>query len=261
MSIPRFTRVSRNGREAPLLALFAVTAHTAERRVLNGVDLTVSRGEAVAVLGLDAAGGSQLCRIVNGSEHCDSGQVLVDGRPIPGGRHERELLRADLGLISPRHDPNPRMSVIESVTRGQIRTRGISPIRAFERARALMARAGVSGHDREDVAELSVSGRRRVQLARALALEPRLLLLDDVTRGLDAHTCRDVIDLVDGARTEGIALLVVTDDLRFVRATATRIVVLCGGLVVEDQAADDFFLHPVSVSAREIVAGLAAPGA
>ncbi|MCS4275116.1 ABC-type polar amino acid transport system ATPase subunit [Mycetocola sp. BIGb0189] len=238
------------------MALTAVSAHTADHRGFGGISLSVHRAESVAILGLDAAGKSLFCRILSGDEPISSGSLRVGGCEIPAPPDSRDHPCRDVGLVESSGDLPARLSVMDNVTRAQVRTRGMSPILATERARALLARVEMLAEARTVAGKLSNDQRRRVQIARALALTPRLLVMEDPTRDLGPSTGRLIADLVREATREGTAVVLATDDLTLVREAASRIIVVCAGRIVEDQPAADFFLRPGTPQARDILARL-----
>lgn len=239
------------------MALSAVSAHTADHRSVDEISLRIHRAESVAILGLDAAGKSHFCRLLSGDDPIASGNLWICGCEVLPPADPRDHLRRNVGLIESSVDLPAMVSVIDSVTREPVRTRGMSPILATERARALLARVDLLAEARTATGQLSDDQRRRVQIARALALTPRLLVMDDPTRDIGRATGRLIADVVREATCEGTAVVLATDDLTLAKEVATRIIVVCAGRIVEDRPATDFFLHPESTQAREVLARLA----
>ncbi|WP_183091900.1 ATP-binding cassette domain-containing protein [Mycetocola lacteus] len=239
------------------MALTAVSAHTTDHQGFGGISLSIHRAESVAILGLDAAGKSLFCRILSGDEPLSSGSLRVGGCEVPAPPESRDHPCRDVGLVESSGDLPARLSVIDNVTRAQVRTRGMSPILATERARALLARVEMLAEARTVAGKLSNDQRRLVQIARALALTPRLLVMDDPTGELGPSTGRLIADVVREATREGTAVVLATDDLTLVREAASRVIVVGAGRIVEDQPAADFFLRPGTPQARDILARLA----
>lgn len=223
--------------------------------VLKGVTLAVAKGELVALMGLSGCGKTTVLRTVVGLEGFDAGTIDVDrvalsAGPPPAGVTLRAL-RARVGMVFQYHGLFEHLSVLDNVTLAPVQVAKLSREAAQARARALLASLGVGEHERAFPRELSGGQAQRVAIARTLAMEPPLLLMDEPTASLDParrnELGRSLVDLVkEGGRT----LVVATHDDDFVRDFATRVVILADGAVAEEGVPKEVFANPKHPATR-----------
>jgi glutamate transport system ATP-binding protein len=212
--------------------------------VLRDVDLTVHRGEVVCVIGPSGSGKSTLCRTINRLETIDSGQIRVDGRPLPAEGKELAKLRADVGMVFQSFNLFAHRSVLDNVTLGPIKVRGLAPDAARSRALELLTRVGVADQANKLPAQLSGGQQQRVAIARALAMEPKLMLFDEPTSALDPELVGDVLDAMRQLARDGMTMIVVTHEMGFAREVADQVVFMDDGVVVETGSPADVLGSP-----------------
>lgn len=215
-SIPPAHACERPG-DDPLVVLEDVSKHFGALHVLQGIDLTVDRGEVVAVVGPSGSGKSTLCRVINRLEMIDSGRINVDGTPLPAEGKELARLRADVGMVFQSFNLFAHMTVLDNVTLGPIRVRRQTSQDAQRNGRALLERVGVAEQALKYPAQLSGGQQQRAAIARALAMNPKVLLFDEPTSALDPEMINEVLDVMADLARDGMTMIVVTHEMGFAR--------------------------------------------
>jgi len=230
-----------------------VNKHFGELHVLRDVDLAVEAGEVVGVLGPSGSGKSTLCRTVNRLEPIDSGTILLDGRPLPSEGRELARLRADVGMVFQQFNLFAHRSVLDNVTLGPIKVRGLPRRDAERRARELLERVGVEDQAAKLPALLSGGQQQRVAIARALAMDPKLIMFDEPTSALDPEMISEVLDVMRDLARAGMTMVVISHEIGFARSVANRVVFMDGGRVLEQAAPDEFFASPKTERAKDFL--------
>jgi glutamate transport system ATP-binding protein len=221
--------------------------------VLKDIDLTVDGGEVVVVLGPSGSGKSTLCRCINRLERIDSGTILIDGKPLPEEGRDLARLRADVGMVFQQFNLFAHKTVLQNVTMGPIHTRGLSKASATALARELLERVGISDKADEYPAQLSGGQQQRAAIARALAMNPKVMMFDEPTSALDPEMITEVLDVMRNLATGGTTMIVVTHEMGFARSAANRIVFMDEGRIVETGIPADFFVRPRTERAAEFL--------
>ena len=235
-----------------LVELVDVRKSFGDNVVLDGVSLSVARGEVIVIAGPSGSGKSTMLRCVNGLETVDSGDIRFDGRPVKPGKGLPEL-RAEIGLVFQQFNLFPHMSVLDNIMLAPLKVKGISSEQARITAHELLERVGISEKADQYPADLSGGQQQRVAIARALAMEPKLMLFDEPTSALDPEMIREVLDVMRGLARDGMTMLVVTHEMGFAREVCDRLVFIDGGLIVEEGPPAEFFANARSERAREFV--------
>ncbi len=241
------------GTGEPLVVLSAVNKHFGALHVLQDIDLTVRRGEVVVVIGPSGSGKSTLCRTINRLETIDDGSITIDGTPLPEEGKALARLRADVGMVFQSFNLFAHKTVLENVTLGPIKAKGVSAKQAEATARELLERVGVADQAHKMPAQLSGGQQQRVAIARALAMRPKVILFDEPTSALDPEMINEVLDVMVGLAKDGMTMVVVTHEMGFARKAADRVIFMDGGQIVEEADPETFFTAPRSDRAKDFL--------
>ncbi len=237
----------------PLVVLEGVNKHFGDLHVLKDIDLTVGEGEVVVVIGPSGSGKSTLCRAVNRLETIESGSITLDGVPLPAEGKALAQLRADVGMVFQSFNLFAHKTILENVTLGPIKVRGLDKEQARSRATELLERVGVKEQADKYPAQLSGGQQQRVAIARALAMEPKVMLFDEPTSALDPEMINEVLEVMTSLARTGMTMVVVTHEMGFARRAADRVVFMADGEIVEQGAPDQFFTAPRSERAKDFL--------
>jgi len=226
--------------------------------VLRDIDLVVDPGEVVVVIGPSGSGKSTLCRCINRLEPIDTGTIRVEGIPLPEEGRELARLRAKVGMVFQSFNLFAHKTVLANVTLGPVRARHVPKAQAKERAMALLERVGIADKADRYPAELSGGQQQRAAIARALAMEPTLMLFDEPTSALDPEMIAEVLDVMIALAAEGTTMIVVTHEMGFARSAARKVVFMDEGRIVEVAPPDRFFAAPESERARDFLSKILA---
>ncbi len=250
---PAPTADTRRNGGRPLVELQGVNKHFGDLHVLKDIDLAVGEGEVVVVIGPSGSGKSTLCRCINRLETIDAGRILIDGVPLPEEGKALARLRAEVGMVFQAFNLFAHKTILENVTLGPIKVRGIKQEEAERKARELLERVGV-GHQAEKYpAQLSGGQQQRVAIARALAMEPKVMLFDEPTSALDPEMIKEVLDVMVDLAEQGMTMIVVTHEMGFARTAADRVVFMADGAIVEENTPEEFFTNPRSDRAKDFL--------
>jgi glutamate transport system ATP-binding protein len=239
--------------ETPLVVLDHVDKWFGELHVLQDINLSISKGEVVVVIGPSGSGKSTLCRAINRLETIDKGTIALDGRPIPQEGKALAAHRAEVGMVFQSFNLFAHKTILENVTLGPIKVRGIGKAEAEEKARALLDRVGVANQADKYPAQLSGGQQQRVAIARALAMEPKVMLFDEPTSALDPEMIKEVLDAMVALAEGGMTMVVVTHEMGFARTAANRVVFMADGQIVEENTPEQFFTNPQSDRAKDFL--------
>lgn len=238
---------------APIIELRHVDKHFGDLHVLKDVSLSVGKGEVVVVIGPSGSGKSTLCRAINRLETIDSGEILIEGKPLPQEGRELAAMRAELGMVFQSFNLFAHMSILQNVTLGPVEVLGLSKAEAEQRAMGLLDRVGVASQANKVPAQLSGGQQQRVAIARSLAMHPKAMLFDEPTSALDPEMINEVLDVMVDLARQGMTMIVVTHEMNFARRVADRVVFMADGAIVEEGTPDTFFDHPQSQRARDFL--------
>jgi glutamate transport system ATP-binding protein len=236
-----------------LVALTGVNKHFGDLHVLKDINLSIKRGEVVVVIGPSGSGKSTLCRAINRLEPIDSGTITLDGQPLPSEGKALAKLRADVGMVFQSFNLFAHKTILQNVTLGPTKVRGIGKAEAEKTARALLERVGVAAQADKFPAQLSGGQQQRVAIARALAMDPKVMLFDEPTSALDPEMINEVLDVMIGLTKQSMTMVVVTHEMGFARKAANRVVFMADGQIVEEAEPEKFFTDPQTKRAQDFL--------
>jgi glutamate transport system ATP-binding protein len=240
-------------RAEPLIAMHGVNKHFGPNHVLKDISLTVNRGEVVVLIGPSGSGKSTLCRTINRLESIGAGTIKIDGKALPEEASELARLRSEVGMVFQSFNLFAHKTILDNVTLGPIKVRGIPKAEARVRAMALLKRVGVADHAHKLPSQLSGGQQQRAAIARALAMEPKAMLFDEPTSALDPEMINEVLDVMRELAASGMTMIVVTHEMGFARSAANRIVFMDQGRIVEEGDPNEFFQNPQSARAKDFL--------
>ena len=238
----------------PIVQLRDVDKYFGELHVLKSINLTVGRGEVVVIIGPSGSGKSTLCRTINRLEPIDSGEIYIDGVPLPQEGKDLARLRANVGMVFQSFNLFAHMTILDNVTLGPRKARKIPKAQAEAEARQLLEQVGIQDQAGKLPAQLSGGQQQRAAIARALAMHPTLMLFDEPTSALDPEMINEVLDVMVALAKEGMTMIVVTHEMGFARKAADRVVFMADGLILEEGAPETFFTSPRTDRAKDFLA-------
>ncbi|MFH8730924.1 MULTISPECIES: amino acid ABC transporter ATP-binding protein [unclassified Streptomyces] len=237
----------------PLIELRDVNKYYGELHVLQDINLTVGKGEVVVVIGPSGSGKSTLCRTINRLETIQSGNIRLDGQPLPEEGKALAHLRAEVGMVFQSFNLFAHKTVLQNVSLAQTKVRGRKRDEADKRSQELLDRVGLASQAAKYPAQLSGGQQQRVAIARALAMDPKALLFDEPTSALDPEMINEVLEVMQQLARDGMTMVVVTHEMGFARSAANRVVFMADGRIVEDRTPEDFFTNPRSERAKDFL--------
>ncbi|MGF9699905.1 amino acid ABC transporter ATP-binding protein [Paenibacillus sp. MABNR03] len=227
-----------------------------KQEVLKGIDLTVEQGDVVAILGPSGSGKTTLLRCVNFLERADEGKVQINGVGVDckhARKHDIVQIRRKTAMVFQHYNLFKHKTVLDNVTEGLIIAQKMSKTDARARALRVLEQVGLSEKINEYPSMLSGGQQQRVGIARALALNPEVILFDEPTSALDPELVGEVLSVIRSIAQEGITMIVVTHEMGFAREVANRVVFMEGGHVVEQGTPEEIFLRPKQERTRQFL--------
>jgi polar amino acid transport system ATP-binding protein len=231
--------------------------------VLKGVDLSVATGEVTCLIGPSGSGKSTFLRCINHLEQHDAGELRVDGELVGYEQRGKKLYerslrqicgqRANIGMVFQRFNLFQHLNVLDNITIGQIKVRGVGEDQAVDRARELLARVGLDAKEKSYPSQLSGGQQQRVAIARALAMEPKLMLFDEPTSALDPELVGEVLDVMRDLAKSGMTMIVVTHEMGFAREVANSVYFLDQGVIDESGSPAEVLGSPRSERLRSFL--------
>lgn len=244
----------------PRLGVEGLVKRFGEREVLHGIDLSVDEHEVVALIGASGSGKSTLLRCINLLEPIQGGVVELSGRPISRDESDVDAVRRRIGIVFQQYNLFPHLTVRRNITLAPRRALKMSADEADDRAMALLARVGLADRADDYPDQLSGGQQQRVAILRALAMEPELLLLDEITSALDPVLVAEVLDLIRELAQGGTTMVIATHEMGFARDVAHRVAFLDGGRILECRPARDLFADPREPATRAFLARVSEAG-
>ena len=231
-----------------------------ETKVLKGVSLDVNRHEVVCLIGASGSGKSTLLRCINALETIDSGEILVDGDVVTGAGVDVNRLRRNVGMVFQSYNLFPHMTVLQNVTLAPVRVGGVPRAQAEEEALGLLESVGMRDKSGAYPDALSGGQQQRVAIVRALATNPQVLLLDEITAALDPELVGDVLAIVRELAVEGLTMLLATHEMSFAREVASQVCFLHQGRILERGPAEQVFGDPQEERTRQFLSRVLTAG-
>ena len=243
-----------------LLELRGVQKYFGINHVLKGIDLAIEEHEVICLIGPSGCGKSTLLRCVNALEPIQGGEIVLDGELVSGRGVDVNALRQEVGIVFQSFNLFPHKTVMQNITLGPIKVLKEPKAEAKERARILLARIGLSEKADEYPDRLSGGQQQRVAIVRALAMQPRVLLLDEITSALDPELVSEVLNIVRQLAAEEMTMILATHEMNFAREVASRVCFLESGLMVEEGTPDQIFTAPQQARTAEFLERIIAAG-
>jgi polar amino acid transport system ATP-binding protein len=228
--------------------------------VLNGISLDIEQGTVVTLIGPSGSGKSTLLRCLNLLEPIDDGEIFLDGDDISVPGLDANPVRQRVGMVFQSFNLFPHMTVVENITLSPVRTRGMKKADAVAKAIELLERFGLADKASSYPDQLSGGQQQRVAIVRALAVEPEVLLLDEITSSLDPELVGEVLDVVRELKTSGMTIVLATHEMQFARDTSDLVCVLDDGVIIEQGPPSQVFTAPQSERARAFLQRIIASG-
>jgi polar amino acid transport system ATP-binding protein len=247
-------------RAAPAIRLEDVRKSFGANEVLRGVDLEVAEHEVVCLIGASGSGKSTLLRCVNLLEPLDAGRIYLQGDEITGRRVDLNDVRRRIGIVFQAFNLFPHMTVVRNVTLAPVEVLGKTRAEAEADAAALLARFGLADKRDEYPDRLSGGQQQRVAIVRALAMEPELMLLDEVTSALDPELVAEVLNVIRELAVAGMTMVIATHEMSFARDTADRVCFLDAGVILEQGPPEQMFTRPREQRTQQFLERIIAAG-
>ncbi len=243
--------------DKPRLRVVGLKKHYEDRAVIDGIDLEVFPGQIVALIGASGSGKSTLLRCVNLIEEISDGQIFLESEDISAPRVNQDQVRAEVGLVFQSFNLFGHLSIMNNITLALRHVRKLPKGEAEKVALAWLNRIGLG--DRADSYPDKISGgqQQRTAIVRAVAMEPKVLLLDEVTSALDPELVGEVLDLIRDLKKTGTTILMATHELSFAREVADWVIFLENGKIYEQGEAQEFFENPKGERTKEFLSRMA----
>lgn len=237
----------------PILKLTEVTKKYGDHTILSRLSLSVNKGEVVVILGPSGCGKSTLLRCINGLEDIQTGEILLEGERISHKKNDMHQVRQKIGMVFQSYELFPHMDVLHNIILGPVKAQKRPKKEVIEEALQLLERVGLRHKKDAYPSELSGGQKQRVAIVRALCMQPKILLFDEVTAALDPEMVREVLDVMLSLAKEGSTMVIVTHEMQFARAIANRIVFIDEGQIIEESDPESFFTHPKTERVKQFL--------
>jgi polar amino acid transport system ATP-binding protein len=237
----------------PIVVIDRVEKRFGENIVLRDVSMSIARGECVCVIGPSGSGKSTLLRTINALVPVSKGSIKVDGIEVNDPKLDKLALRRRVGIVFQQYNLFPHKTALQNVMMAPIQVLKEDPKQVEARARALLAKVRLTEKAETYPGELSGGQQQRVAIARSLAMNPKVMLFDEVTAALDPETKKEVLVAVRELAAEGMTCILVTHEMGFAREVADHVYFTDGGVIVEDGPPDTFFGSPKHARTREFL--------
>lgn len=221
--------------------------------VLNGIDINVEKGEIIAIIGPSGSGKSTFLRCINRLEEPSEGKIFIDGENILSKETNINKIREKVGMVFQHFNLFPHKNVIKNITLAPVKIKNYSLELAEKKADKLLSKVGLLDKKYAFPNQLSGGQKQRIAIARALAMEPEVMLFDEPTSALDPEMIKEVLDVMIELAREGMTMLIVTHEMGFAKNVATRILFMNDGKILEDEKPEEFFNNPKHSRTKEFL--------
>jgi len=221
--------------------------------VLRGIDLQVERHQVVSLIGASGSGKSTLLRCINALEVIDGGEIRLEGDRVSGRGIDVDALRQEVGIVFQSFNLFPHMRVIDNITLAPRKVLGMSHDEAEAKAMALLSRVGLAEKATDYPDRLSGGQQQRVAIVRALAMDPKLMLLDEITSALDPELVAEVLNIVRDLASEGMTMMLATHEMGFAKEVSSKVCFLHQGVILEEGPPEKIFGDPSEDRTREFL--------
>jgi len=229
----------------PVLKAENIRKRFGDKEILKGISFELNKGDIKAIIGPSGGGKSTLLHCLNFLTRYDTGRIWLNGTEVnTADKRELHVFRQKVGMIFQDFNLFDHLSALQNVQIGLVRVKKIPKAEAKERAMAELTRVGLKEHTHKYPAELSGGQKQRVSIARALAMDPEVILLDEPTSALDPEMIKEVLDVMVDLAKEGMTMIVVTHEMGFAKSVAHRVLFMDYGRIVEENNPEDFFSNP-----------------
>lgn len=236
----------------PAIEIRALNKWYGDYHALKDVNLQVEHGERIVVCGPSGSGKSTLIRCVNSLEEHNSGTIVVDGVAMKDSA-SIDAIRSEVGMVFQQFNLFPHLTILQNLTLGPIKARGLSKAEAEERAMAYLERVRIPDQAHKKPSGLSGGQQQRVAIARSLCMEPKIMLFDEPTSALDPEMISEVLDVIVDLAEDGMTMIVVTHEMGFARKAADRMIFMDHGEIIEEAPPLEFFEAPKSERCRQFL--------
>ena len=221
--------------------------------VLKGIDLKIEKGQVVTLIGPSGSGKSTILRCMNLLERPTSGQVFIAGKDITESKTDIQAIRKNIGMVFQHFNLFPHMTVMENMTYAPMKVNGLDKAAAEAKSMELLKMVGLTEKADAYPGKLSGGQKQRIAIARALAMEPQIMLFDEPTSALDPEMVKEVLEVIKDLAHTGITMALVTHEMGFAKEVADRICFIDEGKILEDAAPDEFFTNPKTDRAKSFL--------
>ena len=224
-----------------------------DKKVIDGINLSIKKGEVVVLLGPSGCGKSTLLRTINGLENIQNGEIIFHGKNIHGKNTDWKKIREKIGMVFQNYELFPHLNVIDNILLAPTKIQKRDKKEVLIQAEELLKKVGLEDRKFSYPRELSGGQKQRIAIVRALCMNPEVMLFDEVTASLDPEMVREVLDVILNLAKSGMTMFIVTHEMGFAKLVANRIIFLENGKICEESDPKEFFSNPKTQRAKEFL--------
>ena len=224
-----------------------------DKKVIDGINLSIKKGEVVVLLGPSGCGKSTLLRTINGLENIQDGEIIFHGKNIHEKNTDWKKIREKIGMVFQNYELFPHLNVIDNILLAPIKIQKRDKAEVLNQAEELLKKVGLEDRKLSYPRELSGGQKQRIAIVRALCMNPEVMLFDEVTASLDPEMVREVLDVILSLAKSGMTMFIVTHEMGFAKLVANRIIFLENGKICEESHPKEFFSNPKTQTAKEFL--------